>query len=377
MKRLLCSILLIFPFIIMVRAQFDTYIMKRQMYKIPPTSINISPDGKALLCGFNDGSFKILDPVSFDAILEVEKAHLKAVNAMDMPPKMDFILSAGHNTIKLWDLKGKQLTHWPGHATTIWNVEISPDGFFAVSSAFNKTFILWDVYNGAVLEKMRGHEDVCMSVTISPNGRLIASGSNDQTLKIWDKQTFGLIKTLHGPTQAVYDVEFSPDSELLAVASKDQSVRIYKLQDDDLVHLLKGHTDMVMEVEFSPDGLYLISSSADQSIILWDVKTGDKIHSFLDNQEAVMDLVYHPEGNSFYSISYAGDLTRWEIAREIFVIRYFDQAYRNELSADPLFEPRRKGESKKDFLDRENEAAQKKEQIVAFYYKQYLSERDH
>lgn len=375
MNRFLLSMLLLLSFLLKTEAQLDSYILKRQEYKIPLTSISLSPDGKTLLCGFNDGSFRILDALSFDLRLEVEKAHLRAVNAMDMPPKMDFILSAGHNTIKLWDLNGNQLTIWPGHATTIWNAELSPDGKRAVSSAFNKTFILWDVYDGSVLERMRGHEDVCMAVSISPNDSLIASGSNDQTLKIWDMNSHQLITSLHGPAQAVYDVEFSPNSELLAVASKDKSLRIYELQEEDLKHLLKGHRDMVMEVEFSPDGNYLISASADQSIILWDVKTGDKIHSYIDNEEAVMDLVYHPDGLSFYSISYAGDLTRWSVDPEIFVLRYYGQAYQEELATDPLFEAKRKGESKKDFMEREKEATLKKEQIVAHYYKLYLSER--
>jgi len=375
MIRPACTLILLVFLLIPSRAQLDSYILKRQDFKAAPTSINISPDGQSLLCGFNDGSFKVLDPVSFEASLEVKDAHFKAVNAMDMPPKMDFLLSAGHNSIKLWDLNGKQLTRWGGHATTIWNAEFSHDGKQAVSSAINKTFILWDVYNGTVAEQMRGHEDVCLAVAISPNDSLIASASSDQTLKIWDRHTRQPIITLHGPAQAVYDVEFSPGNELVALASKDRSVRIYKWKEEELIHLLKGHRDMVMELEFSPDGNFLISASADQSIILWEVKSGDKIHSFIDNEEAIMDLVYHPDGKSFYSISYAGDLTRWNLDPEIFVLKYYGQAYRNELAADPVFDARRKGESRNDFLEREKEAARKKEQIVTHYYRQYLSER--
>ena len=375
MKRIVLLWLLSASLSSYLSAQVDSYILKRQIFKVPLTSINISPDGKLLMGGYNDGSFRILNADTFESTLEVNQAHSKAVNAMDMPPKMDFILSAGHNNIKLWDLQGRQIAIWNAHATTIWNAEISRDGKYAVSSAFNKTFVLWDVSNNEVLEKMRGHEDVTMAVSISPDNRFIASGSNDQTVRIWDMETLQVIKTLHGPAQDVYDVEFSPNGQLLAVASKDHSIRIYNLLEEDLVFLLKGHRDMVLELEFSPDGSYLISGSADQSVILWDVLTGEKIHNFIDNEEAVMDLVYHPDGKSFYSISYARDLTRWEIDPEIFVIRYFDQAYRSELSADPLFEPRRKGESKKDHQDREAEATAKKKEIIDLYYKKYLAQR--
>ena len=375
MKRLVLLWLLSAPLASSLSAQVDSYILKRQIFKVPLTSINISPDGKKLMCGYDDGAFRILNAESFESTLEVKQAHRKAVNAMDMPPNMDFILSAGSNTIKLWDLQGKQIAIWNAHATTIWNAEISRDGKHAVSSAFNKTFILWDIYNSEVLEQMRGHEDVTMAVSISPDNRFIASGSKDQTIKIWDMETLQVIKTLHGPVQDVYDVEFSPNGQQLAVASKDHSVRIYNLLQEEVVFLLKGHRDMVLEVEFSPDGSYLISGSADQSVILWDALTGEKIHNFIDNEEAVMDLVYHPNGNSFYSISYARDLTRWEIDPEIFVLRYYDQAYRNEFSSDQLFEHRRKGESKKEHQDREAEASAKKKEIINLYYKKYLTER--
>ncbi len=353
-------------------SQEGSYILKREIYKENLTSINLSPDGTYLLAGFQDGSFRLLDPETFEIKMEVLNAHFKAVNAMDMPPKMDFILSAGYKDIKLWDLSGKHRANWSGHGTTIWNVDISNDGKYAVSSAFNKTFLLWDVYNSVILEHMRGHDDICMSVCISPDNRWIASGSNDFTIKIWDILTRQVVKTLHGPSQDVYDLAFSPDSRFLAAASKDRTIRIYNLEQENLVHLLKGHRDMVMEVAFSPDGRHLISGSADQSLILWDVNSGQRLHSYLDNEEAVLDLVYHPDGKSFYSISFAGDLTRWEVHPEIFVLKYFEKPYREELSTDPIFEPRRKGESKKEFEARSAEASQRKDEILERYYQQYL-----
>jgi WD40 repeat protein len=372
----LCALLMLLGLLHPGLAQEGSYIVKRQLFKVPLTSVNISPDGNLLLAGFDDGSFRLLDPDSFLSKLEVADAHNKAVNAMDMPPKMDFILTAGRNSIKLWDREGNYLFDWKGHATTIWNAEISTDGKWAVSSAMNKTFLLWDVYNSVILERMRGHQDVCMSVSISPDNKMIASGSKDHSIRIWDLESRQLISELHGPTQDIYDLEFSPDSRLLVAASKDKTARLYDLQENKLLFILKGHRDMVLEAEFSPDGNYLITGSADWSLILWDVRTGERIHQFLENEQAVMDLVFHPNGNSFYSITYAGDLTRWELHPEIFVMKYYEASYREELASEPVFEARKKGESKKDHMARKEAAALKKAEIVDRYYRLYLSERE-
>ena len=370
---------LLVPFLLLTSicwSQEGSFILNRKIYKEPPTSINISPDGLFLLAGFDDGSFRLLDPDSFEPVVEVEQAHIKAVNAMDMPPKMDYILTAGHNRIKVWDRNGTFLGEWKGHATTIWNAEISKDGLWAVSSAINKTFLLWDAGSGELADQMRGHEDVTMAVAISPDSHKIASGSNDLTIKIWDLETRQVISQLHGPTQDIYDVEFSPDGNFLAAASKDRSVRIYDLNQEKLIHLLKGHQDMVMEVEYSPDGRYLVTASADQSIMLWEAASGERIYQFLENEGAVMDLVFHPDGRSFYSISYGGDLTRWGLDPEIFVLHYFEEPYQEELASDPLFGPRQNGESRKDYQDRMEHAAAKKQGIIARYYQQYLEQLD-
>ena len=375
--HMLIALLLILCTLSTAWAQEASYLLKRQLFKVPLTSINISPDGLFLLAGFDDGSFRLLDPDSFEQRLEVLGAHYKAVNAIDISPKMDFILTAGHNSIKLWDRSGKHLFDLNNHATTIWNAELSSDGLWAVSSAVNKTFLLWDVKNHVLLEKMRGHEDVCRVVSISPDNRLIASGSMDQSIKIWDLESRQVISQLHGPTQDIYDLEFSPDATLLVACSKDRSVRLYRLKEEKLFHILKGHSDMVLEAEFSPDGRYLVSASADQSIILWDVLRGERIHQFLDNDGAVMDLVFYPDGRSFYSISYAGDLSRWEVDPEIFVLKYFENPYREELTEDPIFEAKRKGESKKEYEVRVKEAHVKKDEIIAHYYELYLSGKEH
>lgn len=368
----LLGFLWIFPH---CHAQDDSYILKRQLFEVPLTSINISPDGSLLLAGYQDGSFRVLDPDMFTVRLEKAGAHPRAVNAMDMPTNMEYILSAGHSSIKLWDRSGSHLADLNGHATTIWNAQISSDGLWAVSSAMNKTFLLWDMQNKVLAEKMRGHEDVAMAVCFSPDSRFIASGSRDQTIVIRDVESRQVLTRLHGPSQDIYDLKYSPDGNLLVATSKDRSTRVYDLKEEKLLHLLKDHSDMVLEAEFSPDGNYLISSSADQSIILWDLRTGERIHRFLDNEGWVTDLVFHPDGQSFYSISHAGDLTRWAMDPKIFVLKYCEKQYRDELAKDPIFEARRKGESKKEYQARRIEADAKEAVIVSRLYEEYLSAR--
>ena len=370
-------ILALLGFMSLCRAQDDNYVLKRELYEVRLTSINLSPDGKLLMAGFDDGSFRLLDPDSYAESLEVEGAHHKAIHAMDMGPEMDYILTAGANSIKLWDRNGEHLADLNLHATTIWNAEISRDGAWAISSAVNKTFLLWNMKNRGLEEKMQAHEDVTLAVCFSPDMHHIASGSRDQSIRIWDLESRQVIAQLHGPTEDVFDLEYSPDGKLLVATSRDRSIRIYDVRENKLFRLLKGHTDMVLEAEFSPDGSYLLTASSDGSVILWDVQSGEKIHQFLDNEGAVTDLAFHPDGLSFYSISYGRDLTRWSLHPRIFVLKYYETEYRDALDADPVFEARRAGESKKEYQVRVEEAGAREEEIVSRLYDKYLSGRVH
>lgn len=355
-------------------AQQSSYILHRMEFKPEITSINFSPDKKLLLAGKADGSFCVLDPISFETSLEVKEAHTKALTAVDMPPKMDFILTAGSNQIKTWSPEGELKDIFKGHATTVWNAEISNNGKNAVSTGFNKTFLLWDLSEGSIAAKLRAHEDVVLAATISKDNLHIASGSGDETVKIWDLEKREVVKSFHGPADDVYDLCFSPDASLLALASAGESIRIYNLLTDSLTYVLKGHRAVVRKVDFSPDGRYLVSASEDHSLILWDAIRGEKIHHFTDNQGAILDARFFPDGKSVYSISGDGALTQWELHPEIFVQRYFDEKYQSELSANPIFEARRKGEAKKDYEKRKAEASQQKTLILERYYEQYQQE---
>ncbi len=357
-------------------SQQSTYILKREKSNPGASSLNFSPDGKLLLAGYADGSFRVLDPETFTATLVVEEAHTKPVTSMDMPPKMDFIMTAGSKQIKVWGRDGTMKGIFNGHATTIWNADISSDGKHAVSTAFNKTFLLWDVYNGVVETYMRGHSDVTLAACISPNDKMIASGSNDRSVRIWDLQSKEVIHTLYGATADIYDVCFSPDSRYLAVASAEKSIRVFDIEKADLVHVLTGHRDVVRKVAYSPDGAFLVSASEDNALILWDALTGERIYIFADNEGAVLDVDFHPDGKSFYSVGQQGDITRWELHPEIFVIRYYEAPYMEAIKSEPLLLPRAKGEPKKDYQARQAEAAKKKAETIDRYYQQYLKEHN-
>lgn len=366
------SVLLLFALAQPAVAQEADYIRHTIEYKVPVTAVNVSPDGRWLLAGFEDGTLRVLNTNDFVEHLVIEQAGAEAIFDIEMSPLMDVIFIAAGSRISLYDTLGVRINTWSHHRNTIWSMDLSPDGSLMAATEVNKTFQLIDVFEGTS-EPMRAHDDITMAVEFSPDGKLLASGSSDRQVFLWDVATRQVVQTLHGMGDNIYDVTFSPDGSLVAACSRDETVRIWNIAENKLLHLLEGHMGMVFEVEFSPDGKYLLSASADQAIKLWDVASGKQLYPYLESESSVPDIVFLPGGTSFSSAGMEGKLRIWGIDPEIFVMKYFGEAYEEALD-DPIFEPRRKGEKRSEFEVREAEAAGKKQVIIDSLYIRFQEE---
>ena len=373
--KTLTVLLLLFMTSTFLYPQLDDYVLQSYNSREPVTAVQVSPDGKWILAGFENGTLRILDINDLRELLVVENAGTAAIYDIEMTPKMDLIFIASGSTIRGYDTTGVKITNWSPHKNTMWSMDIDKTGRYLVSTEVNKTFQLFDIFNGEVVQPMKGHEEVTFAVAFSPDGKYIASGSNDKKVFIWDFATKEVIATFQGLSDNIYDVAFSPDGKFVAACSQDKTVRIWNIEKKEMHQLLKGHQDMVLEIEFSPDGKYLLSASADRAIKLWDVATGDQLYAYLENEGSIPDIQFLPGGKSFVSACMDGSLKIRSLDPEIFVMHYYRDEMESEMKNDPLFLPRQQGEKRSDFEAREQEASAARSRLMDRYYQEYLEKQ--
>jgi len=371
MKKLL-SFLFLSILVLRVAAQNTDYLIHSLDFKVPLTSVDISPDGKWILVGSEDGTLTVLDAATYALKFELKNVAPAAIYDIEMSPKMDVIFLASGSRIMLFDTTGVNIINWSHNKNTIWSIDIDKKGGFMLSNEVNKTFQLINIFEGTIEKSMRAHDDIALVSAFSPDGKKIASGSSDKRILLWDLESGAVIDEFQGHSENIYDLAFSPDGTRIAAGSRDKTVRIWNIQENKLIHLLKGHQEMVLEVEFHPSGLYLLSASSDQSIRLWDLASGKQLFAYLESEGALTDIEFMPDGNSFLSTDMDGKLNTWEINPEIFVLNFFEKEYREEISANPLFLPKQKGEKKADYDLRVLEAEQERIILVKKYYQKYL-----
>lgn len=102
------------------------------------------------------------------------------------------LATCGNDSIvRLWHVQtGDEVTitqqhELRGHSANVWSCRFSHDGLLLASTAGDKSVIIWDPIQGAILQRLDRHARYVTCCAFSSNDQYLASGSNDKTVIIW------------------------------------------------------------------------------------------------------------------------------------------------------------------------------------------------
>jgi len=286
-------------------------------------SVAISPDGRRIVCGSDDGGIQVWDRMTGKKLDSPPKGHTAAVRSVAISPDGKLIVSGSNDkTVQVWDAENKDAFTLKGHIGAVLSVVISPDGECVVSGSNDKTIWVWDLKARKALgAPLEGHTDWVQSVVISLDGKRIVSGSNDMTIRIWDLNTRkALGAPLEGHTDWVQSVALSSDGKLIVSGSRDKMIRVWNAETRESCSTpLRGHTDDVMSVAISPDGKHIVSGSADNTVRVWDVENSGVFRTSLqiaEHDDYVRSVAISPDGQCITSGSDDQTIRVWDKAFE-------------------------------------------------------------
>jgi WD40 repeat protein/energy-coupling factor transporter ATP-binding protein EcfA2 len=240
--------------------------------------------------------------------------HPSPVRTTAISPDGKYIISGSEdNTMRLWDLQGKQIRKpFVGHTLPITSVTFSPDGRYIISGSEDKTVRLWDLQGNSIGTSFIGHNQPIQSVAFSPNGQYIVSGSEDKTIRLWDLTGKQIGQPFAGHTKGVWSVAFSPDGQYIISGSRDKTLRLWDLIGKQIGQPFKGHTDSVWSVAFSSDGKFIASGSNDKTVRVWDLTGQQKEQPFKGHKYAVLSVAIG-RNNQIISGSSDNTIRLWDI----------------------------------------------------------------
>ncbi len=335
-------------------------------------AVTFSPNGRIVAAGDDEGTIRLWDAASGQALGALLTGHTGTVNSLAFSSDGALLASGGaDHTIRLWrrasagsgwTALGSPLT---GQQDQIRVVAFGAQGKLLASSSWDGSIWLWDLSGS----KPRGtplttHAGDTGAMTFSRAGTILAaSGLNDTTIQLWDtahRQPLGAPIT--GPEGAITHIAFSVDGRTLAATADDGSLWLWDMgrlpapgtplanginpasypafsPDGKTVALagadqitlwdvatrrslgatLSAHNGHVFAVAFSPNGSVLATGGAGHNVQIWNVApglpAGNPLATVFTNPNALTSVAFSPDGATIAAGDAAGHIHLWDVAR--------------------------------------------------------------
>ena len=275
-------------------------------------ALAFSPTDPAIIVTAGDNTIKLWDqntpetPETFHL-----KQHKDGIDALNFSPDGKYLAAGSPNAITLWDTEQKRtLQIFEESANTL---TFSPDNRYLAAAKWDLN--LFDITDTDNLRKIiffehRKHDVQIESLAFAPNGAYLLSGDNRGYIKVWDIEKQGLaIRPLKAGAARVRDIKFlndTPQSRFVTVGTEG-SIKFWRATDYQVERSIS--TGTILNLACSPDGKTLLTAAWDK-VNLWDIHTGTSVFSFKQEPRAVS---FGPDGFTFATGDTDGTLRIWDI----------------------------------------------------------------
>jgi len=223
------------------------------------------PNGKYLVVG-GGGQIFLLDLDTLKT--RIIPAHLGAnrgLRAIAISPDGKLIVSGGNDgRVRLWDVQTGELLNAWYELRGIDDMAFSPDGKMVVTAGGR--IRLWDYEAGLAFKTIDCACDIINSIAFSPSGDILASGGRDYVLRLWEVKTGKELSELKGPNSWINSMAFSPDGSILVVGWVGE-LQFWQVEPLVLLRTIPGG---VNSITFNPSG-YILALPGGGKINLYGV----------------------------------------------------------------------------------------------------------
>ena len=271
-------------------------------------STGISPDGRTVALGEEDGSVAILDLRTGER-RTLSGRHEDRVQGLEFTPDGRTLATKGDDgKILIWDLSsGTVRETLTGHTGPIVRLIVAGDGRTLYTGGLDDRTILWDIAGDRRLarpfarpfQKSGLPQDYPPPLAISPSGPTVAAGLPDGGVRLYDAGTLRPLPKLPGlEDEPVWMVAYSPDGRTMAVAGERGTVEMRDAATGRrLRSALRGSGASVQAMAFSLDGDRLAVADLDGTLRLQELETG-KVRRAPRLSDFPIHLSFSPDGDT-------------------------------------------------------------------------------
>jgi WD40 repeat protein len=244
----------------------------------PVLGIGFIPGGLYLAVGGQDGFLAVFDPRDGSLVRRLP-GHTQWLRAPSFSADARLMVTSSPSGVMTWRVRGglpdaQPLNTWPSSPSGITDAALSPDGRTIAVASPNGVGIL-DADTLQPRSTGPKLEAGASSARFMPDGRSLAVGMSSGETQLWSTRTWKPVsRALGGHTDEVVDVAVSPDGRTLASGGWDGTVRLFDIASQQpLGAPLRAVPSRVVEPEFTPDGASLFAVTNVAKAYRWDVRS--------------------------------------------------------------------------------------------------------
>ena len=250
----------------------------------------VSPDGRLLALGSNDGAVRLVDLASGRTRRMAERHEDGSNMFLAFTPDGRTMLStAGAGEVIVWDVASLRVRERIENEQASWGLFAAPDGRTFYTPSGDGRLVIWDLSGDGRLDQrfdagppLELVDRSPKGLAVSPDGRIVAVAQADG-IDLLDTSTLQRKAHLRGSETAM-GLAFSPDGQRLAAAGLGPNVTIWDVASAQRVRQIEGVAyTTASSLAFSLDGRHVVvanyPSEGDRfpgGVRTYDVVTGEE-----------------------------------------------------------------------------------------------------
>ncbi|KAL3459956.1 WD40-repeat-containing domain protein [Aspergillus heterothallicus] len=196
-------------------------------------AIALSSDGQYLAGTTQNGHIKVWDlGANYEEIRDHETKGSFGT-CIDLSPDGRLIASGHENgSVHIFSTEtGRMPFSLSGLVKPVRTVAFSPGGRFLAAAGDSRVIVLYDTSSGEQVASLTGHSAWILALSWSSTGEYLLSGSFDGKVKVWSIDTRSCVATHSETEQAIWNVKWLPKvgkSEGFATAGASRSISFYR-----------------------------------------------------------------------------------------------------------------------------------------------------
>ncbi|MEO0561824.1 MAG: TIR domain-containing protein, partial [Chloroflexota bacterium] len=285
-------------------------------------AIAVNPGGTHALTGTISNTITYWDLTTGQAVGTLN-GHTEEISSLTFDRTGTLALSGSlDNTIRLWDLGTLESVQVFEEAFDVTSVAFNPFGATIVSGNELGELSIRNTSTGEIVRELGNevaqHSLHIRSLAYSNGGRFLMSGSDDAQAIVWDVFNGRVVQVFDAHDSSVNGVAFSRDGRTTLTGSSDGTVYWWSVAEDSVSRVFSSsvHESEVLTVDYASGGLRAVSGDLDGRVVLWQVNNGRPVTTYEEvtgvPTDAVNTVTYLPDSNLFVTGSDDTALLLWD-----------------------------------------------------------------